>query len=430
MPIQFKDKNILVLGGGLSGNSAAKLLQSQGAWVYLADRMKPEPLPEYYSGFLPDTTPVHEYPCKFDLVIKSPGISPGHAMLQETPYLSEIELARTFYRGKIIGITGTDGKSTTASLVQHFLRACFASELAGNIGTPFSGVCLQQPEFVVLELSSYQLEDSSNLDIDYTAILNLAPDHLERHGSMEKYIQAKNKIIRNARLLVTTAEVLQQLDLKNFTGQILLLGKDALVSKHSIQTSCYTYDTSQFQLQGNHNLQNLAVAILLCQNAGCDPTALQQHISTFSGLKHRFEKITTLGKTTFINDSKSTNLHSLESWLQNYPAEQSLFLLLGGRGKQEDPSRVAAMLEKKNVYLFLYGEIRKEWEVVFKFLGQKLLTFPDLDSIFRELPLLMHENSPDHVVLSPACASFDQYKNFEQRGEHFRKLVLDLSPYK
>lgn len=437
--LTINNRHVLILGGGISGNSAANLLKKRQCVLSLTDKIQPNPLPEMYDFFYQDTLSPGEILQGVDLIIKSPGISPNHPVLlyakEKIPVLSELALGRIFYQGNLIGITGTDGKSTTTALTYHLIMDSFKAGMGGNIGTPFTAICEENHEIMVLELSSYQLEDSDDLLIDYAAILNFAPDHLERHGTLANYISAKMKLLTDHKkqILVTNKNTYAQMNSikeinPNYTGNVLFIEDDARIDQVNsfIQTKNFTYDIKNFKLQGQHNLENLAAAILLAESIGCKPEVIQERIPTFTGLNHRFQIIRKINDTEFINDSKSTNLHSLISWLKDYPNDQKLILLIGGKNKGKDITELVNILQKKNVFLFLYGEATNDWQEQLAFLQDRLFIKENLEEIFKALKGSLIFQESRHVILSPACASFDQYRNFEERGNHFTRLVNEI----
>jgi UDP-N-acetylmuramoylalanine--D-glutamate ligase len=439
----------VVLGGGISGLGAARLLKSENQSVILVDR-KPE-LPKDLEDISclsdsEDLARIYLEPDKIREIIKSPGISPSHPWLvlareRGIGIRSELDLARGFYSGKLVGITGTDGKSTTTQLTHHLLLLDFPkSSVGGNIGKAFSEICKMDLDLIILECSSYQLEDSDQLDFDAAAILNLAPDHLERHGNMENYAQAKFRIVNTEKrdhVWITQDQVLPFLKINpnDLQCKTLLFGESSGSSAWikpdiaMIQTKNSKYNTEKFRLPGFHNLQNLAAAILLAESVGGTPENIQTQIENFQGLAHRFEVFLESHAWTFINDSKSTNLHSLLAWLSNFQLESgNLHLLLGGRPKEESLKPLLEKLSDLPAQIYLFGEARVLWKKEFQFLGEKVHYLETMEealirirSIWTKVP-----EYKSWVVLSPGCASFDQFKNFEDRGNQFKGLVKAL----
>ncbi len=443
-----------VLGGGISGNSALNLLKRNGYPVNLVDSIRG--IPDSI-----DTAELYLHPGT--CIVKSPGILPNHPWLETAkrrgiPVLSEIDLGFEFLPSKpphreTIGITGTNGKSTTTVLTHKILTTSFPEKqiaVGGNLGRPFTDFCTENWEIAVLELSSYQLEDSRKNLCKISAFLNLAPDHLERHKTMENYACAKSRIAyenESSAVLVIRNDTLPivQPYLKHFIGKIYVFGisctesltedpricgyGEILPEIHRIRTLRAEYETLQFRLPGNPNLENLTAAILLAEALDCEPERIQEGYKEFRGLPHRFEEIHRIGNWRFINDSKATNLHSVLSWLQSYsPRSGNLHLLIGGKPKEESPSSLIETLKEKGAEIYLFGEAGKIWKPDFRIFHK---TCHFLETIEEALILIKaafrkHPDLPSLVVLSPGCASFDQFRNFEERGEHFRSLVKEL----
>jgi len=429
---------VLVIGGGITGKSVVDFLTKFECKILLVDS-KPQ---QNISGitFYPDTTEFASLG-KIDFAIKSPGFKPNHPILLELrkkaiPVLSEIELARHFFKGKIIGITGTDGKSTTTALTYHIIQKSFPkSKMGGNIGIPFIEFCMDDLDFAVLELSSYQLDDSGFLDLDVCAILNIAPDHLERHGTMENYLEAKKRIINRTSpnsVFITNERLFPKLNLSpnDLKGKFLLFGETndssakILLEEGKIITYKFSYSTKEFPLEGKHNLENLSASILLSEAAGCLPENIQTAISDFTGLLYRFQKIKTWNGITFINDSKSTNIHSMLSGLSGIESKTPIILILGGKQKNEELSPLTNRLKELNVVVFLIGEARLHWEKELRnCLNERLLIKENLTEAIKTIREKVNESKFDMILFSPACASFDQYNNFEERGRHFTDLI-------
>ncbi|MCE9500947.1 MAG: UDP-N-acetylmuramoyl-L-alanine--D-glutamate ligase, partial [Leptospira sp.] len=333
----------------------------------------------------------------------------------------------------------TDGKSTTTALTHHLIKKTFPdSRMGGNIGVPFTDFCEENSKFAILELSSYQLEDSPILNPFASAILNLAPDHLERHVTMENYLAAKRKIIPTSpdHIFITSNSLMDRIFPSGFRPgcKIRSFGTekktDAFISPETMEivSNQSRYSTRSFRLKGEHNLHNLAAAILLAESAGCKPADIESEISGFSGLPYRFQLIRTLNGIQFINDSKSTNLHSMLSGVKGIGADTPIILILGGRPKKEELFPLEAALKSQNAVVFLFGEAVHSWEnALGEMLGGKMVVKENLEEVVSSLPATIRDNKTRLVIFSPACASFDQYKNFEERGAHFTKLISELS---
>lgn len=456
-------QNFLILGGGSSGDSSAKLLSSLGKRSLLADKFPEKANSDLYVSVLSDNHPQERLE-GIDCIIKSPGILPEHPILEEAkkkglPILSEICLARIFYKGPIIGITGTDGKSTTTALTYHILKSKYPnSKMGGNIGVPFTSFCLEPLDLVVLELSSYQLDDSPNLELTASAILNLASDHLERHKTMESYANAKWKIqnlenpLHKSFINPNFLQFLSNQPSEYTNLQFIGEGQNYYVSlnPNQIHTPNHIYDASKFPLNGKHNLMNLCFAIALSESMGMNSNEIQNSFESFSGLPHRFRKIDSTEfknhykEIQFINDSKSTNLHSMLSGISGFKKEDGLFLILGGIPKTEPIEPFLERWKELGCAIWVYGKALEVWKSEFDKTGLPVRYFSDLPTLVTDLKnkidSTLHLNTIDSptipkkenkqnslsVIFSPAGASFDLYKNFEERGNHFESLIKQL----
>lgn len=445
----------LILGGGTSGVSASKLLLSLGRETILVDKNPDQSNKmDFTKVFAESDGETALSLC--DFLIKSPGISPNHPILslakqKGIPILSEIALGRVFYKGLLVGITGTDGKSTTTALTYHILKSEYTnSRMGGNIGVPFTSFCRENLSLVVLELSSYQLEDSPNLNVDVSAILNLAPDHLERHGNMQNYAEAKWKIIntdpkshvflnRNVLEYIRKDTFSKTVCQKHFVGENggILIQEDGL----KISSPKYNYNLTKFPLKGKHNYMNLCFAIGIAEILGLAPSQIEAAYESFEGLKFRYEKIKIpnllkkFENFTFINDSKSTNLHSLLSGLSGFKKGDLVYLILGGIPKEEPLDPLIQKLDELKINVWVYGTAVSKWKDQLTKLDLPVFFLDDLGQTISHLKNYLLENEQvftgsestkeKTILFSPACASFDQYKNFEERGRDFERKISD-----
>ncbi|MBM9548556.1 UDP-N-acetylmuramoyl-L-alanine--D-glutamate ligase [Leptospira sp. 201903074] len=448
-----KFQKFLILGGGSSGDSSAKLLSSQGKICILADKFPEKANRILYAEVLSDNHP-QKILEGIDCIIKSPGILPNHPILEEAkerrlPILSEICLGRIFYKGPIIGITGTDGKSTTTALTYHILKSKFPnSRMGGNIGVAFTSFCLEPLDLVVLELSSYQLDDSPNLELTASAILNLASDHLERHKTMESYAKAKWKIqnLKNPDHTAFVNPIFFHFLPKEMSENtnLHLIGENqkyyVSLDPNQVHTPNHIYDVSRFPLKGKHNLMNLCFSIALAETMGMDKEEIQNQFESFQGLPHRFNRMDNSGfqnkyqEIQFINDSKSTNIHSMLSGISGFKKGEGLFLILGGIPKLEPIDLFLKRWKELECPLWVYGKAIEVWKNEFDTTGLPVSYFPDLPSVVQDLKnkidFKLDTNKgrkilPLSVIFSPAGASFDLYKNFEERGNHFESLIKE-----
>ncbi len=425
-------ENICVLGGGITGKKVINFLKNKNKNVFLVDSMQRDMDCPSFS----DLTQISELP-SFSLLVKSPGVNPDHSLIKEARkanirILSEISLARSYFKGRILGITGTDGKSTTTALTYAILSSWSPkTAIGGNFGIPFIEFCEQDLDFAVLELSSYQLEDSDPLSLESSAFLNIAPDHLERHKTMENYKIAKLKIVSpqsESHHFIFNDRFKRDLDIKNFKCKLFSFGTDlnssCVIDEKSqiLRTEQFEYSTKNFPLYGFHNLENLAASILLAESVNCPSEKIQSALENFTGLEYRFQKIHTYDNAIFINDSKSTNTHSLLSGIKGFSSKEKIILILGGRPKDESLDVLRdRLLELKPIQIFIYGEAGKIWEEELKLIPIKIVGEPS--NALEQIRENWENFHPDYIIFSPACASFDLYKNFEERGKIFTKDV-------
>ncbi|HXZ58044.1 MAG TPA: UDP-N-acetylmuramoyl-L-alanine--D-glutamate ligase [Gaiellaceae bacterium] len=376
----------LVLGLARSGRAAVAALERRGVAVAAADREL---------GNDADLTLLDGV----ELLVKSPGVPREAPLVAEAgrrgiPIWSEVELGYRLIEPKLIGVTGTNGKTTTCEL----LGAMTGAPVAGNVGralTELDGK-VEPGAWVVCELSSFQLEDVHELSCEIAVLLNLEPDHLDRHGSFEAYRDAKLRIFERAR----TKIVPRGLGLEG----IEFSAADPLPAEPLIR--------------GAHNRENAAAATAAARAAGTPDEQIAEALRTFPGVPHRLELVADRGGVRYVNDSKATNVAAALRALAAYE-DEPVHLILGGSRKGEDFALLAAAIGPNVRSVHLIGETAKELAVVIP----QARTDGDLASALAAI-----EAEPgDVVLLAPACASYDQFRDFEARGEEFRRLVQNLS---
>ena len=438
---------VAVIGLGKSGVAATRLLAREGVRVYASDASD-----HPYGGdaleALRSLRGVALDVGRHDLaqirgaaaVIVSPGVPPeapplAAAREARVPILSEIDLGFRALSGsgtRCIAITGTNGKTTTTALVAHLLRqAGLYAEAAGNIGRPLSDIALQNDHYqwLAVEVSSFQLHDSPHFAPEIAILTNLAPDHLDRYASVEAYYADKRLLFRNARpdhvwvlngdepaVLELAAGALGRRVLFSLrhpadgwydaTARRLQLGRDALLAR------------ADLGLLGDHNVANALAAALAVREAGVPLAAIGEGLRSFRPLAHRLEPVREVGGVRWINDSKATNIASTVVAVE--AMDRPFVLLLGGRHKGEPYTRLAPMLREKCRLVIAYGE---SGELIERDLGGKVplergTTFEDVVARARGAA-----RPGDAVLLSPACSSYDMFKNYEERGATFRTLV-------
>ena len=423
--MRFKNKRCLVYGMGASGRSAIKLLTSLGAHVFFYDD------DISYAGQVGFVRHIEKE--KFDYCILSPGVkiknNQNLSILKEknTKILSELDLGYLFCKGKIIAITGTNGKTTTAMLVAKILKEKGLDVvLCGNIGVPLTSVCLEKGKdtIFVCEVSSFQLEGSTIFKCQEGAILNILPDHLDRHGTMQAYVEAKQKLVDFSKKKVV-------LNLDDENSKKLISSKKCLYfSKKTLKKGVFIKNNAIFynkkrilglenvKLLGEKNLENVLASVALTCDFKISPKIFLKAISTFIPAPHRMEIVGNFKGTLIVDDSKATNVASTINALSAFK-DKNIILLLGGRGKDISYDEIFKYPLKLAV---CFGE---EGEKIFaSALRCEAICFTHFEeAVFYALEK-MEEN--DVVLLSPACSSFDEFSSYAERGEKFKELILEF----
>lgn len=441
---------IVILGGGESGVGAARLAQAKGYEVFLSDRQM---LKEQYRAILqaagiPFEEGGHTEDRILDAseVIKSPGIPatvPLVAKLraQGTPVISEIEFAARYTRAKLIGITGSNGKTTTTLLTYHLLRTAGLNVgLAGNIGDSFAAQVVDDAfNYFVLELSSFQLDDMYDTHLDVRVLLNITPDHLDRYEyDFQKYVASKFRILRNAQptdYLIYFAEsqpIADELANRNDAVHRLPVSLETSVVpggylsdgclRAQINGRTFTMPQAETPLRGPHNAINMLAAVLAAQAVGVPNDALAQGLQTFQNAAHRMEPAGTVEGVAFINDSKATNVDSVFYALSSMTAP--IVWIAGGLDKGNDYGQIADLVRQRVKALICLGVDNHKLVAYFNGLIPVIEETQDVRAaVARGLALA---DAGDTVLLSPACASFDLFKNYEDRGNQFKAAVQNL----
>lgn len=451
--IEIRNRKILVVGLGYrSGLTAANFLAEKGGQVAVSDSKSRDELAGLIEKLAPgvDVLAGGQSPSVldpgFDLIVLSPGVPASIPLIREArsrniPVISEIELAFNFIKGAVIAITGTDGKSTVTTLVHRILEGmgCKAF-IGGNIGIPAVSLADRTDEsaVTVLELSSYQLETIDKFRPGQGAILNITPDHLDRYSGMEAYRDAKFRIAINQTpddTFVYNGDdsfVVEKLaDVKSKKRGFSLHDKNADIyynnGKVYLSDGTPVLNSERMLMPGMHSIQNAMAALLLSQSFFesrgwiFDFEKASGIITSFEGLEHRMQVVGSFKDRTFINDSKATTTGAVEMALRGF--DGNAVLIMGGRAKGDDYSRLLPVLKKGARGLVLIGETADEFSEIFKDLSP--VTAADLEeAVFKAMGL----TSPgDSVILSPACASFDMFADYEERGKAFVKAFSKLS---
>ena len=441
-------QRITVLGGGVSGLALAELAQDRGWSVFVTDRgslgegverLRRRGIPFEEEGHTPRLY-------EADLLLLGSGIAPGTPEVQEAlrrgiPVQGELDFVAPLLRRPLIGVTGSNGKTTTTALIGHLLnQEGVAAQVAGNIGTPLASlVQATELEWIVAELSSFQLHWSRELRCSLGVVTNLAPDHLDWHGSYEAYTDAKGNLLRC--LSPGGAAILQRGDLDRLPvvptriplsweeapsrpGIALVRSREEAIwfPESGIPRRLFGFD--QVPLLGDHNLENAAMAATAVHLAlGREPRALPGSLGTFASPPHRCERAGEWGGVRFVDDSKGTNVAAAVTALSSLPGPK--VVLLGGKGKGESYADLARAVKERARYAVLFGA---EGPAIGKALSAEGYGhWTCVETLDQAFPLATAQALPgDTVLLSPACTSWDQYRNYKERGLHFCRLVQEL----
>jgi UDP-N-acetylmuramoylalanine--D-glutamate ligase len=419
IPEELAGRRVLVVGLARSGTAAAEALVGEGADVVGFDRDEAVDVGrlralgvEVHLGREEETLLQG-----IDLVVKSPGV-PGETSLvrgaraRDVPVWSEIELGARLLDNPILGVTGTNGKTTTSELLGVAFRAAGrAVEVAGNVGRPLTSLVGSTPPeaWVVCELSSFQLEDVETLEPRVAVLLNLEPDHLDRHGSFETYANVKLRVFE-----------------RQAADDIAVVPRGFGPVPGDARRVEFAADDdlpAEPLLPGPHNRENAAAATAAARAAGIDDDAIARALRTFEGVPHRIELVRELRGVRYVNDSKATNVAAALRALASFP-DARLHVILGGRGKREAYEPLAAAL-KKGDRAYTIGEAAEEIERSLRAAGIPYVHTTTLETAIGAAAAAAA--TFDVVLLSPACASFDQFRDYEARGDAFRALVGELS---
>lgn len=460
--MKIKGKKFLVVGLGKTGVSATRFLQSQGGKVTVTDQRSKMELADTLKQ-LEDIKVEYDLgkhnPKLFtqaDYVVLSPGVPSNVEGIAEAraagvPVINDIEIASYFIKAPIIGVTGTNGKTTTTTLIGEMLRNDGKKVfVGGNIGVSALDVLLnnETPDVVVLELSSFQLESIQNFAPTIAVLTNLEPDHLDRYPTgVESYYAAKQRMIANAKkdtTLVLNLDNERSLQwAEKFPGRVLHFSKrdPMTISPDLAESFKGAYmrrprlvlkgfekgngeeiiETILCKLPGDHNRENIMAAALAVRALGVSKAAIQKTVDSFKGVAHRLEFIRKKDNVSFYNDSKATNVASVLRSLSSF--NSPVILIMGGRDKDQDFSPLMELVKKRVKNLILLGEAK---EKINRILGDFSETF--LVGTFEEAVLIGFQKSRngDIVLLAPGCASYDMFRNYEERGDYFKKMVSQL----
>ncbi|GAB3705355.1 UDP-N-acetylmuramoyl-L-alanine--D-glutamate ligase [Spirosoma flavus] len=440
-------KQLVILGGGESGVGAALLAQAKGFSVFLSDKGA---LKESYRTTLEkagipfeEGTHTEARILSADEVIKSPGIPEKAPLIQQlraqnTPVISEIEFAARYTKAKLIGITGSNGKTTTTLLIYHLLKTAGLNVgLAGNVGDSFAEQVIADTfDYYVLELSSFQLDDMYDVHLDVRVLLNITPDHLDRYGyNFQNYIDSKFRILQNARSDDTFIYFAESQPIQNELAKRSIVVNRLPVSLQSpvmpggyiqdgkliAQRNGHSFAVAQADtpLRGPHNAINMLSAILVAQTLGVTNEAIMAGLTSFHNAAHRLEPAGTIAGIQFINDSKATNVDSVFYALSSM--ETPTIWIAGGQDKGNDYTQLDDVVSQKVKALICLGVNNHK---LIEHFGRKIAQIFETQQVDEAIAKgLEWGESGDVVLLSPACASFDLFKNYEDRGNQFKEAV-------
>jgi len=447
--IELRNKRILVVGLARTGIACALFCAARGARVTATETRTEKELGDTVAALRKAGVALElgghrqELALDADLIIPSPGVPADAPLLQfarskGVTIWSEIELAFRFLKGRLIGITGSNGKTTTTSLIEHILRSAgFPTILAGNIGTPLISSVEKSSEktITVAELSSFQLELIEKFRPSISVFLNLTPDHLDRHHTLENYGAAKARIfenqtesdsaVLNADDPGTTPYAPAKPQLFWFSrkqrvaqGAFVKEGEILFRREGAEETILKLAD---IPLAGAHNVENVLAAVAATCLAGAEPAAIAKGVRSFAGVEHRLEFVAEIGGVRFYNDSKATNVDATLKALDAFPGR--ILIILGGKDKGSDYTVLQAPLREKAILALLIGAAADKIEK--QIAGS--VAIEQAGTLERAVETAAHAaRAGDVVLLAPACASFDQFQNYEHRGRVFKELVHQL----
>ena len=447
----FEHKRVLVIGLAKSGVAVAKLLLHQGAMVTVNDRIPLEENPDAKSlieegiRVLAGSHPVDLLEEHFDFVVKNPGI-PYHncmveaAMKKGIPVYTEVEIAYQLLEGLIIGITGSNGKTTTTTLASLMLKESFPERevyAAGNIGIPLSQLAEQstKEDIYVSELSSFQLMGIDQFKPKIACIVNIFSAHLDYHGTREEYIKAKLQLTKNQTeedYLVYNAdypELITLIDGHTKATLVPFSRKTVLEFGSSVKGDdiCFNGEkvipVSTIQVPGTQNVENVLAAVAISKIAGASNEGIKKAVQNFHGVKHRTQFVKEVNKRRFYNDSKATNIIATQTALRSF-TNQSVVLIAGGLDRGNGFDELVPDLKAVSS-IVLYGETKEKLQEAAKVAGVPVIEVVNtLEEATKKAYAISKED--DIILLSPACASWDQFKSFEIRGDEFIQVVENL----
>ena len=448
--MNLSGQRILVIGLGKTGIASARFLAGKGALVVVTDE---KPLSELKDAIseLGNAYANCEF-CKYepdilarvDMIIPSPGVPPSNILLVEAvnkkiPILSEIELAYRFLKPPMIAITGTNGKTTTTTLIGKLLaRGGKKAFVGGNIGNPLIGYVdgKQDDDYAVVEVSSFQLQWIQYFHPFISILLNTTCDHINYHGSFEVYRMTKERIFENQEksdlAILNADEPRSSVLAKNMSSKVQFFSTSTNVTKgmyldhntlihYTTGNDREVYPLDMIKIPGLHNIENVMASIMAARECGCSPGNIISAIADFKGISHRIEFTCEKNGVAFYDDSKGTNVGAVVRALETF--SRPIILLLGGRDKEGDFETLSPLVGEKVKELVLFGEARDR---INDLIGGIVKT-SKATTLKEAIEIAYHNSSPgDIVLLSPGCASFDEFSNYKERGRFFKDAVKNL----
>jgi UDP-N-acetylmuramoylalanine--D-glutamate ligase len=458
--MELKGKKVLVVGLGKSGLAAALFLRRKGAQVTVSDIRSAESLAKEIPSLLDEGIMVEAGGHglltfrRQDLIVVSPGVPLNTPELVQArnfgrPVIGELELAARFLKGKVLAITGSNGKTTTTTLTGEILKeAGYPTLVAGNIGVAVVGLIDESTDdtWSVLEVSSFQLESTEEFHPTIAVILNITPDHLDRHGTFENYALAKERIFA-----VQDANDSVVLNADNPRTAEAEARSHAPVywfsAKHEVSRGAWAENgnvvyrsasdagpgaaiesimpLSKIPLKGEHNVENVLAAVCAARLAGVDPVSIGRAVEKFHAVEHRLEYVATINDVEYYNDSKATNVDATAKAVASFP--RGIHLILGGKDKGSDYTTLAPLLRERVRAVYTIGAAAAKIESHLR----GVVPIHACTTLANAVSAATKAARPDDVVLlAPACSSFDQFENYEERGRVFKQLVADQKDWK
>ncbi len=446
-------KKVTIVGAGVSGKALADLAACLGAKVFVTDA---GPVNEKTRRFFQHRGVAFEEgghtrkALECDDLVLSSGIPPSakpvvEAVERSIPVIGELDFVADHLKGRIIGVTGSNGKTTTTALAGHILAdSGFKTAVAGNIGSPLAECAFGDQDWIVAELSSFQLYWARDFGIDLAVLTNIAPDHLDWHGSFDEYVAAKMKIFSLARpgslgicqgadatdvLRASRSRALEIIPLRRDDGSgtlgdtegIFLSEGNCLLFRNGHPVVLFSF--KDVPLVGSHNIENAAMASAAAAMAGAKSAGIAESVAAFKPLPHRCEKVATINGITYVDDSKGTNVAAASAALD--AIQGPIVVILGGKGKGEDYDPLAEAVIRNAQGAVLIGEEKDR--IASSLLAHGYRTF-SMAMTMDEAVKTAGEMAPPNatILLSPACTSWDMYENYKARGEHFQRIVGSL----